>query len=197
MIQVIVDNNSLSAEFTNGRTMGELVEYIKSTIDPSNIIVSLTKDDIPLSENDWKSNLSSLSNSRLEVKTGTKSDFIKLRLDAVGNLVGNLIDRIQETSVLFKSGSVIEGNKIFSTCLEDLNALISWLHSIISMDSDFYANELAIFSNQVKDFRYVAGQLQQQQLFQSWWALGETLTTKLIPLLESMKTLGIDAGKKL
>ncbi len=197
MIQVIVDNNSLSTEFTNDRTMGELVEYIKSTIDPSSIIVSLTKDDIPLSDNDWKSNLSALTNSKLEIKTGAKSEFIKIRLEAVGNLVGNLIDRIQETSVLFQNGSIVEANKIFSSCLEDLNALISWLHSIISMDSEFYVTELKIFSGQVKDFRYVAGQLQQQQLFQSWWALGETLTTKLIPLLEAMKTLGIEAGKRL
>jgi hypothetical protein len=196
MVQVIVDSNSMPSEMANMATVGELVEYIKSTIDPDTIIVSLTKDNEPLSDSDWKCALSSLRDSVLDIKTGSKTDFIKYRLESVADLVNSVEQDITHVSELFKGNKAIDANTHFTQTLENLNALVNWMYSVIAMDAELFQAEIDEFSGIVKELKYVCGQMQQQQLFQSWWALGETLERKVLPVLNTMKELGVRAGQK-
>lgn len=196
MLQVYVDSNVLPPEVASLSTVGELVEYVKSTIDPSTIIVSLSKDNEPLTDSDWKRSISSLKDSTLEIKTGSKMDFIHNRLQSVTELVEAVIQNVSDISGLFKANRSLDANTNFSATLEDLNALFNWMYSILAMDPDKFALEVNEFSGLVRDLKYACGQMQQQQLFQSWWALGETLDKKVLPLLESVKDVGLRAENK-
>ncbi len=196
MVQVFLDNNSLPAEVANLSTVGELVEYVKSTIDQATIIVSLTKDDEPLLDSDWKRSLSSLKDSTVDIKTGSKADFIQTRLNTVKDLVEAIMGDLGNISGLFKANRAMEANQEFSNVLEDLNALMSWMYSILSMEPDTFTLEITEFSGVVRDLKYACGQMQQQQLFQSWWALGETIDKKVVSLLETVKEIGLRAESK-
>jgi len=196
MVQVYLDKNSLPAEVANLATVGELVEYVKSTIDQETIIISLTKDDQPLSDSDWKRSLSSLKDSKVDIRTGSKLEFVKNRLDTVQELVDAVMKDLGNISGLFKANRSQEANNNFSNSLEDLSALMNWMYSILSMEPEKLVAEVNEFSGIVKDLKFACGQMQQQQLFQSWWALGETLDKKVMPLLESIKDVGIKAENK-
>lgn len=196
MVQILVDDTELSLEAATLGTVGELIEYVKSSIDPDAIILSLTRDEEPLSEADWKCPLSSLSQSQVRITTGSRTTFYQDRLQLTGAIAETLSDTFAEIAKLFKTGMQNNAHEAFATSLEDLNAFVGWFYSILSMDEQIFATELSDFTQMVEEFKGTCMFLQQQQLKQSWWAIGDIIEQQIIPLMDRCKSLGGNALSK-
>ena len=194
MIHIKLNDNEFNVPMQGVSTLGELVEYVKSSIDPDTIIVSLTKDDQPLSEIDWRNPISLQSEMTLNFMTGSKTDFIKDRLDLGVELIKSFEEKIDICSQAFKQLRVHTANKEFSVFIDDLNAFVTWLHSIYSMDEGKYERELIAYNEIVIKLEKVCVTLQDKQMSSSWWALGDTLLNQMLPLIHEMKSL-IEASK--
>lgn len=189
MLQVLVDKTEMNLEVSRMRTMGELVEYIKSSIDPDTIILSLTRDDQPLSDADWKTPLSALDNSTVEVQTGSKMDFFQDRLRLIDAIINTISDNTKDISALYKKGMQDSAHDHFAALLNDLNAFISWLHSIYMMDEDLFANEISHYSILVEKLNASCNELQQAQVKNAWWAVGDILEMKILPSITSINEM--------
>jgi hypothetical protein len=189
MLQVLVDKAEMNLEVSRMRTMGELVEYIKSSIDPDLIILSLTRDDQPLTDADWKTPLSALDNSKVEVLTGSKMDFFQDRLRLIDAIVTTISDNIKDIAAFYKKGMQDNAHDHFAVLLNDLNAFISWLHSIYMMDEDLFANEISNYTILVEKLNNSCNELQQAQVKYAWWAVGDILEMKILPSIASINEM--------
>jgi hypothetical protein len=189
MLQIMVDNTELKLEISRMRTMAELVEYIKSSIDPDTIILSLTRDELPLSDNDWSVPLTSFGESKVEVMTGSKMEFVQDRLKMSESLVDQIYESFTDLSKLFKHGMEDQAHEPFAHSLNDLNAFVGWLYSVFSVDAELFGDEIIEFEGIVDDLKKICVDIQRYQMQQAWWNIGDVLDLKVISNLEQMKEL--------
>lgn len=167
------------------RTMGELVELIKTTIDPETIITSIQIDGRELSDNDWRVPLSGHSGQQLSINTGSRRAYVMERLAQAPLMIDDIAKQFNRVKEEFHSGASVKGNSNLLSAVKDLKAFIDWYSTLLQMLGD--ANEQQRFNNSVKALTDVCEQLLQQQLYRAWWAMGETIEQKLKPALEAWK----------
>jgi len=197
MLQVMVDNNELSFEASRLGTVGELIDYIKANIDPDAIILSLTKDESPLSDNDWLMPLASFKESKFEIVTGSKVDFIRNRLEMVDSLVMEICENISNISNSFKRGLENQAHESFASSLNDLNAFVTWLHSIYLIDEEMFSSNIKEFEKIIEDLKGTCLDIQTCQMQQSWWNLGDILDVKVIATLNKINSMNNESLNKL
>jgi hypothetical protein len=187
MISVKVDSQDFPADISHLRTMGDLVELIKATIDPDSIITSMALAGQPITEADWQAPLTSHAQGVLEIATGEKKQYISDRLASAEHYLFQILDEFNQASAKYGEGSSNEANTLLSTAVEDLLAFINWYLALLSVDPISFKDEIESFNVYIKDIQVICEQLVQQQMFQSWTALGETIRTKLEPELSNLK----------
>ena len=189
MLNVTVDNANFSKHIDGMKTMGELVEYIKATIDPDSIITAIDLQGKPISEEIWHMPLTAHQHSTLTVTTGDKYDYLVYRLSTAEAYIDRIADGFKDAGMLYGQRSAISANQLLSQTIEDLLAFLSWYMSVLTIESE-------VLSQQIDEFNFVVNQMQdvcevihQQQLFNNWSSLGKTLEEKLEPVLQEMKKL--------
>lgn len=187
MITVQVDGTAMLTEIGDMKTLGDLVELIKATIDPDAIITSLSFGGDVLHDRDWVSPLASHTGRTLEVTTGSKRTFLADRLRTAEFFIDQITGEFLESSNLYQAGNFEKGNASFATAVEDLLAFVNWYNSLLLVDEQSLARELSEFEGHVNEIKKTCEQLLQQQLYQSWWVLAETVKTKLKPLLDNLR----------
>ena len=187
MISVLVDGQPFPGDISEVKTIANLIELVKLTIDPSSIITEMRLNEKSLSEVDWRSSLITLAGSTLEVNTGTKNDYVHDRLDQAEELVRQIITEFSEAGDKFRMGQAGPANQSFVGAVRDLNAFVSWYQTILSLAPEQLEKQVIEFTNHVISIQGVCEQLLQQQLYQSWWALGETVKDRLEPQLQELR----------
>ncbi|MCC6220824.1 MAG: hypothetical protein IT291_06260 [Deltaproteobacteria bacterium] len=189
MISVQVNGQALAADYSRITTMPDLVEFIKANIDPDSIIVDLAISNKPLSEIDWRVPLSVQGDSIMQVSTASKEEYLKHRLSISIEYVDKITEEFRIARENFQNGRVIDGNGSISKAVTDLEAFLSWYNTVILMLPE--ARQASVkngYSEKIKDITSTCDQLLQQQLYQSWWAIGETLEQRMEPTLGELKT---------
>ena len=187
MITVRVDSHDLPADIGSLKTMGDLIELVKASIDPEVIITSLNIGGKPLSEQDWQMPLSVHRDTILEITTGDKGAYVTERLGQSEEHLTHIIAEFEQSSSHFRSSEADNGNRLFATAVDDLLAFLNWYVSLLALEGNAREAQLTQFQAQLGAIKDTCDQLVQQQMYHSWWALGETLQSKLLPLLLQMK----------
>lgn len=164
----------------------ELVELIKSSIDPEHIITDLILDGHELSEEDWASPMSLLTSSELEVSTGTPSEFVHTRFSLAAPVIRDCYMRFRSARKDFQCGKMQSGNQRLLDAVNILQAFFSWYSSIIELIGEEERKTYDI-EEQVHDIAEICKKICQYQLYQSWWALGETIKEELEPKLDDLE----------
>ena len=192
MLSVKVDNQEFSADFSKMRSMNDLIELIKATIDPDKIIVGIELNNEPLSEADWNTPLNTMlnavQNAELSVMSGNVQDYMKDRFTVAEPYLQHIMAKFSDASQQYRGGQFENANKQLSTAVQDLLAFLNWYMAVMQMKPESYRTEIGEFNNYVKNLQGVCEGMVQQQMFQAWWALGDTLQSKLTPSLDSLKT---------
>ena len=187
MIKVLVDDSPFQ-DFANVKTMGDLVELVKVSIDPNTIITGITIDGKELSEVDWRVPLSVQGDSTLEIITGSREDYLRVRLESAGEYLQHISKTFSLSRVSFKEGENQEANKTFGVAVNDLKAFIDWYHALLLMFPSSWDVDVSKFEETVTELVGTCEGLVQQQLYQAWWAIGEQLENKLEPTLAKLLT---------
>ncbi|MDD2943326.1 MAG: hypothetical protein PHC51_10225 [bacterium] len=186
MLEVTIDGGTNIGPLGDIKTMGDLVEFIKATIDPDKMIVSLSLDGKNLSENDWRMPISVHPNSRLQVETGDKSVYLADRLVLAPDYLEVIISEFAEVAELFNQGKNFQANDIFSRAIDDLNAFMGWYTSLFALDASLEAAELDNISHRIEALTKICEQLIQQMLHYFWSNVSKSLTEQLIPSLREL-----------
>ena len=186
MVSVLI-NGSESGIAGNGLSrLAELVELIKASIDPDHMITSILVDGRELSDSEWGSAVSQFGTSIIEIQTDTPDRFVDDRMACAGDVVRTCYFEFRDARKCFQSGDMVEGNQRLLKAVNTARAFFDWYASIMQLTSEEKRAQYAI-SGQVTEITEICKRLCQQQLYQSWWALGETLEKELEPKLDKLE----------
>ena len=167
--------------------MPDLVEFVKSIIDPETIITELKINNFSLTENDWHMPLVAMLNRKISFVTGPLNEYVKDRISNAPSLVDEITVEFSTASNAFHSGASQEGNIHFVNAVKDLNEFLKWYSSLLDLKPEM-RNEQTKFLEDMNDLFKICETLHQQQVYQSWWNAGETINNQLKPKLAQIKT---------
>ncbi len=188
MIRLMVDGQDWSSKISGVRTMPELVELVKANIDPEKIVTAMAINGQNLTDADWRAPLVVQGESQMEILTGSKESYVQDRLGVAISVVEEIIEEFHRARSLYQDGVSREGNMSFSKAVGDLRAFFNWYFSVLDLANTKAESQKETFKSQVSEISSVCEQMLQQQMYQSWWALGQTLEAKLEPQLGTLKT---------
>ena len=186
MIKVKVDGSDWTQDLAAARTMSELIELVKASIDPDNIITSITINGTDPVESDWRVALTVQGDSTVEISTGSKGSYINERLGTAVLITEQLINEFTRARSLYQEGISKDGNTAFGRSVNDLKVFLEWYYSVLALVPGAQSAREE-FRTRVSEVTSICEQLFQQQLYQSWWALGQTIQNQLEPKLGSLR----------
>lgn len=166
--------------------MADVVELIKASIDPAHMITQLLLDGKELGDNDWLAPSGALETAIVEVATGTPEEFVQDRLAQSSGIVRACFMEFRDARKSFQAGDMQLGNKQLIRAVDTARAFFEWYGVILDLVPVERRSAFDI-SAQVSEISAICKRICQQQLYQSWWALGETLEKELEPKLDKLE----------
>jgi len=197
MINVTVDGKPFTYQIDSTKSLGDLLELVKSSIDPDTIITKILLNENQLTDSDWKIPLAKQGGKSLEIVTGTKQVYIDERLSSASLYLDKIIRSYAQARMLFKNGDVQPANSALQAAVNDTKAFIDWYQTILQLIDNPPEAEVTKFEEAVLQLSDTCEQVLQQQLYRSWWQLADLLERKLEPQLEQIKyaCLGVFSRK--
>lgn len=186
MVSVRINGEEAGLNTSRLEKMGDLIELIKSAIEPGHMISEILVDGRELSEEDWTRPLNQYGTSIFEINTDTPENFVDARIDRAAEVVQSCFYEFRDARKAFQSGEMSEGNRKLITAVRTAKAFFDWYASLIPLMTDTQRTRFEI-TDQVEQIAEVCKRICQQQLYQSWWALGETLEKELEPKLDKLE----------
>lgn len=166
--------------------IADVVELIKASIDPEHMITQLLLDGRELADNDWSAPSGSRPTAIIEVETGTPHAFVTDRLSKASAVVQSCYMQFRDSRKSFQAGNMQKGNQQLISAVDTARAFFEWYGVILELIPVEERPKFDI-SSYVSDISTICKRICQQQLYQSWWALGETLEKELEPKLDALE----------
>ncbi|MBX7138260.1 MAG: hypothetical protein K1X83_09775 [Oligoflexia bacterium] len=187
MVAVRINGEDAPIKSEGAARMSDLIELIKNWIDPEHMITKLLIDGKDLADEDWTSALTKYGTTTiLEVETGTPESFVAERLSTASEIVREAYMQFREARKSFQDGSMQVGNQKLLMAVNTLQAFFEWYGTLVELipEADRAKHDL---SPQVREITEICKRICQQQLYQSWWALGEAIQNELEPKLDQLE----------
>ena len=168
--------------------MGDVVELVKSMIDPGHMISGILLDGRELEDNEWQAGASRFDSSVLEVETCPVEEYTSTRLRKAPDIVASCFMEFRTARKSFQSGDMKNGNKSLIEAVGALKSFFEWYGTLLQLMSEDERKHWDI-TNQIEAIADVCKKICQQQLYQSWWALGESLKGELEPSLDQLEDI--------
>lgn len=186
MVSVRINGEDSPIVGTSVPRIVDLIELIKSQIDPDHMITRILLDGRELDEAEWFSSTNGVGTAILEIETGTPDSYVNDRLRKSADIVAACFTDFRDARKLFQSGDMQSGNKKLITGVQTLKAFFEWYASLLELVKVEERPKYDI-SLQVEQIAEACKKACQHQLYQSWWALGETLEKELEPMLDKLE----------
>lgn len=185
---VTIEINGQPATFkTDGfNSIGDIVEMIKATIDPEHMITELALNGQDLNDSDWSARTTQYPTLLLQAHTGTPAQFVRERFSLAWEVVNSMYVQFRDARKCFQAGQVTSGNRQLVGAVSTAKAFFEWYSSILGLVKPEDRKQYDI-GEQVVSISETCKELCQQQLYQSWWALSEAISTKLEPQLDKLE----------
>lgn len=186
MKRVQINGNYSNISIANVARFGDLLELIKSQIDPEHMITSIQLDGRELTDDEWCSNVALISGETLEIMTGHPDQYVAERMQEASRVVRSCFYEFRDARKGFQDGDNVSGNQRLKVAVDTLRAFFEWYGTLVQLVSEPKRQKLDITS-QVSDISQTCTKICQQQTYQSWWALGESLEKELEPKLDKLE----------
>jgi len=185
-MRVIINGQESAINGTGLPKMADVVELIKASIDPAHMITQLLLDGKELADNDWSAPCGALETAIVEVETDTPERFVEDRLSRASAVVQACYMEFRDARKSFQAGDMQRGNQQLMKAVNTARAFFEWYGVIFELVPAPQRPNYDI-SAQVSEISAICKRICQQQLYQSWWALGETLEKELEPRLDKLE----------
>ena len=187
MVSVIINGDESGISGEGLPKFADLVELIKSSIDPDHMITSILVNGEELSDDDWLAPMAKFNTTTIvEIQTGAPNSFVAERMGTAADIISNCFMKFRESRKLFQSGSMQTGNEELSSAVYTLKAFFDWYGSMMSLIDAEEQGKYAI-NEEIGSIAGICKKIVDQQMYQSWWALGETIKTELEPELDKLE----------
>jgi hypothetical protein len=186
MVSVRLNGEDSSIQSGGLTKFTDLVELIKASIDPDHMITVIRIDGKELGDQEWMSTIPQLGTSIIEIETDTPERFVTERFSSAADVVRNCYMGFRDARKEFQNGSMNEGNRHLMRGVEIMRAFFDWYGSLLELVPPHRKSTYDIDVH-VRELSEVCKKICQQQLYQSWWALGETIQKELEPKLDKLE----------
>jgi hypothetical protein len=186
MVRVLVNGRYEDMNLENVPRFTDLLELIKSQIDPEHMITSILLDGRDLTDEEWGQKLIELQGTTLEVQTGHPEEYVSEKMQDASRVVRSCFFEFRDARKGFQDGDTVNGNKRLKVAVDTLKAFFDWYGTLVQLVSETKRQQLDI-TPQVSEITETCKKICQQQLYQSWWALGESLEKELEPKLDKLE----------
>lgn len=174
----------------------DLIELIKSMIDPTHMITAILINGRELDEQEWTGTISQFEAAVLEIETGEPETYVYRRLATAPEIIGQCFMSFREARKNFQNGNMQVANRKLLAAVNTLREFFSWYATLLELLSEDKRKKFDITALVTK-ISETCKTLCQQQLYQSWWAIGETLRQELEPELDQLEDFCIKSTKDL
>jgi hypothetical protein len=150
------------------------------------MITQLLLDGRELGDNDWSAPSGAHSTAIIEVETDTPEAFVADRFAKASAVVRECYMQFRDARKSFQAGNTQKGNQQLILAVDTARAFFEWYGVILDLVPVAERPRYDI-SKQVGEISGICKRICQQQLYQSWWALGETLERELEPKLDALE----------
>lgn len=164
----------------------DLVELLKASIDPDHMITALLIDGRELNDDEWFSSPEQFRNSVLDVVTDTPERYVIERLIQAPAIVQACYVQFRDARKTFQEGKTQAGNQKLMQGVNTLRAFFSWYATILELTPQDKRSMYDI-EPYVEPILQTCQAICQQQLYQSWWALSESIEKQLEPRLDALE----------
>lgn len=194
MASVKINGQDASLNISGIDKLSELVELVKAIIDPEQMISSIAVDGRDLEDHEWGATLSQFETSVFEIETDFPINYVCQRLDQASSIVKNCFMQFRSARKCFQVGEMTEANKRLVSAVNTLNEFFRWYYTLAELldEKKKKALDLTVHMNGISE---ICKRISQQQLYQSWWAIGETLEKELEPSLDKLEDACIKINK--
>ena len=186
MVSVRINGAESTVGSSGSLKITDLIELIKAAIDPDHMITKLMLDGHELDDQAWAATTSQFETAILEVETGTPESFVSERLDKASEIVRECYLEFRDARKTFQDGKMVQGNQKLVKAVNTLKSFFEWYSTLLDLCDETKKKEMDI-SSQVTEISEICKRICQQQLYQSWWALGETIGKELEPKLDKLE----------
>lgn len=186
MVSIIVNGGEAPVKTEGLQKIADLVELIKASIDPEHMITQILLNGRELSEQDWTTSVNSYDTAIIEFETGTPESFVAARMAQASEIVREAFLMFRDARKAFQDGKMQDGNRRLVKAVDVLQAFFGWYGAMMDLVPEKDRAQYDI-STQVRELSDTCKKICQQQLYQSWWALGECLEKDLEPKLDRLE----------
>lgn len=186
MVQVRVNGQMLSIPVQQLNTFADLIELVKSSIDPEHMVTLIHLDGRDLRDQEWAMPPAQLQGEHLDFQSGRPEIYVAERLQDASSVVRSCFFEFRDARKGFQDGDTAMGNQRLKVAVETLKAFFEWYGTLLQLVPEGARAKLDI-SQEVLDISETCKKIVQQQLYQSWWALGESLEKDLEPKLDKLE----------
>jgi hypothetical protein len=195
MIRLKINGNYSDVPVASGARFVDLIELVKAQIDPEHMVTSILMDGRDLTEDEWNQSVAGLTGDTLEFETGAPEDYVATKMQDASSVVRSCFLEFRDARKSFQDGDTMSGNKRLKIAVETLKAFFEWYGTLVQLVTETKRERLDI-STQVLEISETCKKICQQQLYQSWWALGESLEKDLEPKLDKLEDACRRAAKQ-
>jgi hypothetical protein len=172
----------------------DLVELIKVSIDPEHMITSILIDGRELTEGEWSQATAQMVGDILDIETGTPALYVADRMQDASHVVRACLFEFRDARKAFQDGDQVLGNRKLKVGVDTLRAFFEWYGTILQLAPahDRVKLDIAPHITEISD---TCQKICQQQLYHSWWAIGESLAKELEPQLDKLEDVCRRAAK--
>ena len=186
MARVSVNGQEVQIDCAKLSKLSDLVELVKATIDPEHMITGITLSGRDVDDPDWTAPLSQFAEQTVEFETGTPEDFVKERMHLAPKVMRSIYNEFKDARKRFQDAKSQDANKLLHQAVNALKAFFEWYSALLDLMTPELKQKYDL-SGHVTEVSKICTDICQQQLYQSWWALGESIEKRLEPRLDQME----------
>lgn len=186
MLRVRINGKYTDINCTSVARFTDLIELLKMSIDPEHMMTSILIDGRELSDEEWSQSTAQLTGEVLDIETGLPEDYVVDRIQDASRVVRSCFLEFRDARKGFQDGDAVTGNKRLKSAVDTLRAFFEWYGTLLQLVPTPKRSKLDI-TPQVQEISETCKQICQQQLYQSWWAVGESLEKELEPKLDKLE----------
>jgi hypothetical protein len=149
-----------------------------------------------VTDDEWFRNLSQLGSATVEINTGRPDEYVSNRISEASKVVRSCFLEFRDARKGFQDGDMQIGNRRLKVAVDTLRAFFEWYGTLLQLIPEDRRDRVDI-SPQVRDISETCKKICQQQLYQSWWALGESIEKDLEPKLDKLEDACRKAAKQI
>ena len=196
MLRVLINGDEAQLDVSSVPRFSDLIELIKANIDPDHMITAILLDGREVTDDEGFRNITQLGDATVEIATGRPDEYVTTRISEASKVVRSCFLEFRDARKGFQDGDMQIGNRRLKVAVDTLRAFFEWYGTLLQLVPEDKRDCVDI-SPQVRDISETCKKICQQQLYQSWWALGESIEKDLEPKLDKLEDACRKAAKQM